>query len=201
MVAVRFAHGSGALRRGGAGCAGECFTSGPSHAARHAGRSPSLLAVITLLLLAACGDGGGDEQQADGPTTTIRRATAEEVPVTVGQCGNVPRLRVGGALDPATITEVACSEPHDVEIGAVFDYPAGPDLDFPGAVSVDGYATDQCIERFEAYVGAPYATSVLDVLIIAPDEDGWDAGDRRIACVLYHVDFQDLTGSVAGSGL
>jgi hypothetical protein len=107
---------------------------------------------------------------------------------------------VGGALDPATIELVDCAGPHDVEIGAVFDYPAGADIDFPGTAAVDGYATDQCIERFEAYVGAAYEASTLDVLIVAPDDDGWDEGDRRIACVLYHVDFQDLTGSVAGTG-
>ena len=136
-----------------------------------------------------------------GATTTIERATAEEAPVAVGECGDVPRLRVGGALDPATITEVDCAVAHDVEIGAVFDYPAGADLEFPGAVSVDGYATDQCIQRFEAYVGSSYESSMLDVLIIAPDEDGWAEGDRRIACVLYHIDFQDLTGTVAGSGV
>jgi hypothetical protein len=104
-------------------------------------------------------------------------------------------------LDPASIEVVACTEPHDIEVSAVFDYPAGPELDFPGTVAVDGYATDQCIERFEEYVGAPYEASSLDVIIVAPDEDGWGDGDRRIACVLYHVDFQELTESVAASGL
>ena len=50
-------------------------------------------------------------------------------------------------------------------------------------------------------MGAPYAESELDVLIIAPDEDGWDDGDRRIACVLYHTNFDPLTTPVANSGL
>jgi hypothetical protein len=158
------------------------------------------LTFAALLLAAGCGGGGDAAPSGDEPTTTVERATAEEAPVAVGECGDVPGLEVGGALDPATIVPVDCALAHDIEIGAVFDYPAGADLDFPGTVSVDGYATDQCIERFEPYVGAPYASSQLDVLIIAPDEEGWSAGDRRIACVLYHVDFQQLTGPVAGSG-
>jgi hypothetical protein len=160
------------------------------------------LLVVGVAGLAGCGD-DGDGDDGDGSeatTTTVLRSTAEEAPVSPGDCGNVPRLQVGGALDPATIELVPCDEPHLMEIGAVFDYPLGPDADFPGVISVDGYATAQCLERFDAYVGAPYAESELDVLIIAPDEDGWDDGDRRIACVLYHTNFEELTGSVASTG-
>ena len=177
MVGFRFAPASWALRR------------------------PLLCLLVLAFLPVACGGGGGgDEGGSAETTTTIVRATAQEAPVAVGDCGVVPRLRVGGALDPATIEVVECTVPHDIEISAVFDYPAGSDIEFPGTIAVDGYATDQCLERFEAYVGAPYASSSLDVLIIAPDEDGWDDGDRRIACVLYHTNFEELVGSVAGSG-
>jgi hypothetical protein len=154
---------------------------------------------VVIAVLGGCSDGGESGAGGDEPTTTVERTTAEEAPVAVGDCGNVPDLRVGGALDPAAIAPVDCAEPHDVEVGAVFDYPAGAGIEFPGTAAVDGYATDQCIERFEAYVGAVYEASALDILIVAPDEDGWEDGDRRVACVLYHVDFQDLTGSVAGT--
>jgi hypothetical protein len=155
------------------------------------------LALCAAAGVASCGDDGED---AEATTTTVLRTTAEEAPVATGDCGDVPRLQVGGALDPATIELLGCDEPHLVEIGAVFDYPLGPESDFPGAISVDGYATQQCLERFEEYVGTAYAASELDVLIIAPDEDGWNDGDRRIACVLYHTNFEPITGSVAGSG-
>lgn len=160
-------------------------------------RRAALLAISVAAALTACGDDGDDE--AEATTTTVVRTTEEEAPVSTGDCGNVPRLQVGGALDPATIELVPCHEPHLMEIGAVFEYPLPPDSDFPGTISVDGYATEQCLERFEAYVGAPYVESEIDVLIIAPDEDGWDDGDRRIACVLYHTNFEQITGSVAGS--
>lgn len=155
--------------------------------------------------LAGCSGGGdGDAgRDGEGPTTstTVVRSTAAEVPLDVGQCGDVPRIRVGGPLDPASIRTVPCQQPHDVEVGAVFDHPAGPGLDFPGEAAVDGFATDRCIERFAEYVGAAYEASSLDIAYVAPGEDGWDAGDRRIACVLYHLDFAPLTGSVRGTGM
>ena len=150
-------------------------------------------------MLAACsGDDGGGT--AASTTTTVVRSTAEDAPLEVGQCGDVPEIRVGGALDPAAIDALPCSQPHDVEVAAVFEHPAAPGADFPGADAVDGYATDQCLLRFEAYVGTPYEASSLDVAFVAPGEDGWDAGDRRIACVLYHVDFEPPTAPVRGSG-
>ena len=154
-----------------------------------------------MALVAACSD---DSEAADvsvTTTATIVRSTAEDAPLEVGQCGDVPAIDVGGPLDPAAIVDVACEQPHDVEVAAVFDHPAEARADFPGIDAVDGYATDQCLTRFEDYVGAPYESSSLDVAFVAPGEDGWDAGDRRIACVLYHVDFVPLTGSVRGTGL
>ena len=153
------------------------------------------------MLVAGCSGGADEEGSGAATTTSVGRATAEEAPLAVGQCGDVPPIRVGGPVDPATIDERPCTEAHDVEVAAVLEHPAGPGIDFPGEAAVDGYATDQCLLRFEEYVGAPYEASSLDVAFVAPGEDGWDAGDRRIACVLYHVDFAPLTGSVRGTGL
>jgi hypothetical protein len=161
----------------------------------------ALGAAVAVALAVGCsggGDGGGGE--AATTSTTVRRTPAVEVGLRVGQCGDVPGVPVGSALDPATLTDVDCALPHDVEVAAVFDFPAGPDIDFPGAAAVDGYAFEQCIERFEPYVGRAYEASTLDFVIVAPDEDGWDDGDRRLACVLYDIDFGQLTGWVSGSG-
>lgn len=161
------------------------------------------LLVLLLTAAGALGAAGaaGCEGGGDGPssasTTLIRRTPAREAPLAPGDCGDVPEVTVGGALDPATFTPVDCARPHDVEIAAVFDFPGGDDLRFPGRAAVDGYAYEECLTRFEDYVGAPYETSTLDYFIVAPDADGWADGDRRIACVVYETDFRPLTGSVA----
>jgi hypothetical protein len=152
-------------------------------------------------LLASTACTGGDDAGGEATTTTVVRSTAQDAPLEVGQCGDVPRIRVGGPLDPARVADVPCAQPHDVEVAAVFDHPAADDAGFPGEAAVDGYATDECLRRFEAYVGTPYQASTLDVAIVAPGEDGWEDGDRRIACVLYHIDFAPLTGSTRGAGI
>lgn len=158
---------------------------------------------LVLVVLLAVGCTGGDDAAGGNEATTtteVRRSTADDVPLRVGQCGHVPRIRVGGPVDPAAIDIVPCDEPHDVEVVLVADHPAGPSIDFPGETAVDDYAVDRCTTEFEAYVGVPYEASVLDVAYVAPGEDGWDGGDRRIACVVYHLDLEPLTGSVRGSG-
>jgi hypothetical protein len=161
---------------------------------------PRLLVVGALVLVATACHGGGDDDPSGASTTVVRRTTADDAPLSVGDCGDVPSVTVGGALDPASFTSVDCATPHDVEIGAVFDMPAG-NVSFPGRAAVDGYANEQCLSRFSAYVGADYEASSLDYYIVAPGSDGWHDGDRRMACVLYQTDFQPLTGSVEGSGL
>ena len=172
-------------------------------------RPPAAFAVALAVAVsaAACSGGDGDDDGGNGEaapdtsttTTAVIRSTAEEAPLDVGQCGLVADLRIGDALDPATVQTVDCAQPHDVEVIAVLDYPLDAGSPFPGTQAVDGYATDACIEGFESYVGIDYLSSTLDVIVVAPGEDGWEEGDRRIACVVYDIDFADLVGSVAGT--
>lgn len=154
-----------------------------------------------MLYAASCtGGGGGGEGEAGTTTTTVVRSTAAEAPLEVGQCGDVPRIGVGGPVDPATFDERPCDEPHGLEVAAVFDHPAAAGAGFPGEAAVDGHAVDDCLRRFEAYVGAAYEASSLDVIFVAPGEAGWRRGDRRIACLVYDSDFAPLSGSVRGAG-
>ncbi|MBA2495666.1 MAG: septum formation family protein [Acidimicrobiia bacterium] len=167
----------------------------------------TVLAVAAALAGGACAGGGGD----GAATTTTggvvvtpatepeRRATEAEVPLSEGGCYDLDGLGAGLAVDPAALRPVACEGPHTVEVAAVLDHPLEPGSRFPGGEAVDGFATDACLERFDAYVGTAYEASRLDVAIVAPDEAGWAAGDRRVACLLYDVDFVPLPGPARGS--
>ena len=172
-------------------------------------RAAAALAVAAALASGAC-TGGGDDGAAttttDGVAVTPatapeQRATEAEVPVPEGGCYDLDGLGAGIAVDPAALRPVACEGPHTVEVAAVLDHPLEPGSRFPGGEVVDGFATEACLERFEAYVGTAYEASRLDVAIVAPDEAGWVAGDRRIACLLYDTDFVPLPGPVRGSAL
>lgn len=168
-------------------------------------RWTAALALAAALGAGACsgGSGGATATTADVSVTPAtepeRRATEAEVSVTEGACYDLDGLGAGLAVDPGALREVPCDGPHTVEVAAVLEHPLEAGSRFPGREAVDGFATEACLERFEAYVGTPYEASLLDVAIVAPDEAGWDAGDRRIACLLYDTDFVPLVGPARGS--
>ncbi|HUP17153.1 MAG TPA: septum formation family protein [Acidimicrobiia bacterium] len=122
----------------------------------------------------------------------------------VAACGgNVFTLEVGTCFDDTNETEVSsvpevdCSEPHDNEVFAVFDYTES-DI-FPGSTAMNDAAQELCVGEFEAYVGLSYEESALEVLAITPTQGSWDSGDREILCALYNLDFSKLTGSMQGA--
>lgn len=141
----------------------------------------SLLLVMSLLALAAC---------------------------TSGDSESVFELRPGDCFDDvvedgefveesASLPMVDCDSPHDNEAYALYDMADGA---FPGQAAVDDEAIAKCVPLFEDYVGSDYETSRLDIWWIFPTEEGWSEGDREVACVLYDLDLNKLTGSMANSG-
>ena len=124
--------------------------------------------------------------------------------IVVSACGgDVFTLDVGTCFDDtdetqvSSVPEVDCTEPHDNEVFAVFDY-SGSDT-FPGSTAMNDAAQELCIEEFESYVGLSYEESALEVFPITPTEGSWDGGDREIICALYNLDLSKLTGSMEGS--
>jgi hypothetical protein len=117
--------------------------------------------------------------------------------------GNVFNLEVGTCFDDTDETEVSnvpvvdCSEPHDNEVFAVFDYTETDT--FPGGTEMNAAAQDLCVAEFEAYVGLGYLESELNVFPITPTQGSWDDGDREIICALYNLDLAKLTGSMEGA--
>ena len=58
-----------------------------------------------------------------------------------------------------------------------------------------------CFSAFEPYVGRSYQTSVIDFNWLIPTEESWSLGDREVVCIAFHMDFEQLRGTVRGSGL
>lgn len=114
-------------------------------------------------------------------------------------------LRVGDCLDdPGAQTEVTeiravpCDDPHDLEVYHEFTYadaysPPSPDE----ALSL---IEQGCFPAFEAFIGAPYEDSELDIYWFEPTTAGWARGDRTVQCAVYVPDGSQLTGSARGSG-
>lgn len=117
----------------------------------------------------------------------------------------VENLEVGDCFDDPAETDdisfiqtVPCEEPHQNEVYATLTL---TEFDtYPGRTAVDDAAVVMCLDVFEAYVGAPYETSSLDIAFLTPTEESWNEGDRGVTCALYDLNGQPLVGSVRGSG-
>jgi hypothetical protein len=136
-----------------------------------------VLAVLAALTLTAC--------------QSLAGATAD-----VGDCVQVSDL--GEEIQSLPI--VPCDEPHEAEVYAVFD------LDSDGAYNEDALAVeidDECLSRFEDFVGTSYDESVLDVYLIYPLEEGWATGDREVTCAVLQPDatggVEEVTGTLKGA--
>jgi hypothetical protein len=119
--------------------------------------------------------------------------------------GEVPfsEIEVGMCVNDADITEsvwglpvVDCAEPHDSEVYAIFELPAG---EYPGDDEVIRLSDEGCFAAFADYVGVPYDQSVLYFQFYWPDKRGWAVDDRAVICTLYDQE-GPLVGSVRGSG-
>ena len=114
----------------------------------------------------------------------------------VGECLDEPR---GGEF--SDVDKVSCDEPHELEVFALVEYPAGNDAPFPGTARIEEVAFALCFASFEDYVDRPYADSVLDILTFNPTRDSWDdIDDREIVCLLYDLESQYMDESMKDSG-
>jgi hypothetical protein len=143
-----------------------------------------LLLLLIVALLTACG--GGETSVFD---------------LEVGDCYNDPE---DGSNQVAELATVSCDEPHDNEVFAVINHPAGEGEAFPGTEELDLFAEEECVPPFEEYVGRDYLESELFLYSIKPTEETWARGDREVVCALYAVDEEGNTvetdGSMRGSG-
>jgi hypothetical protein len=118
--------------------------------------------------------------------------------LAVGDCFDDGDMAVGGVEEIGQVPMVECSEPHDNEVYAVVTV-AG-DV-FPGDVAIQGQADDVCMGAFDGFVGLDYETSVLDFGWLVPTAETWDAGDRVVACFIYRMDLEKVTGTLQGTGI
>jgi Septum formation len=124
-----------------------------------------------------------------------------------GNQGNVFSLEPGTCFDDidaffdddsegvSDVPTVDCAEPHDNEVFATYDLPDG---DFPGQEAIATEAEEECIERFEDYVGIAYPESRFISTYLIPTAQGWEGGDREVVCFLYDIDLAKIEGSAEG---
>jgi hypothetical protein len=171
-----------------------------------------------LLVLGACSSGDAEDAEnivesttttADDTGTTDDAAgtgtTAddpEQIAISaleVGDCFDDPAFASTETTTASETTLVQCFDPHDAEVFAAVRYTQGLTADFPGEEAVQDYAGDQCVDRFDDFVGTPYVESRLEVGTVWPTEESWEEGDRSALCVVFDAEHRKIEGTMDGA--
>jgi glutaredoxin-related protein len=137
----------------------------------------------------------GAQRGDDGSIDSGGRLDAFDV--RLGDCFNDADSSMGEEI--SSLDAVPCGEPHDNEIYAVFNLET---VEFPEGDAMSEIVGEECLSRFEGYVGREYETSVLEVSAMYPTHGSWhERGDREVACILYNMEYTKLVGSVRDSGI
>ncbi|MDO5064408.1 MAG: septum formation family protein [Actinomyces bowdenii] len=145
-----------------------------------------LLIIPTAAILAAGMTGCSVIQSLTGGTNSTD--------ISVGQC-----LKDLGASsqEVSQVPVVDCSEPHLYEVYAETEL-SGDDL--PDQATMDSEAESACLGTgYSDYVGVAFEESEYGTTYLTPSQATWDAGDRKISCLITSADGSELTGSVKGS--
>lgn len=118
--------------------------------------------------------------------------------LAVGDCFDDGDMAIGGVEELGDVPMVECSEPHDNEVYAVVTVDGDV---FPGEQAIQNTADDMCLEAFDGFVGLDYEKSTLDFGWLVPTADTWVAGDRVVACFVYRMDLEKVTGSLQDTGI
>lgn len=108
-----------------------------------------------------------------------------------GMCLNNP------AAEALNVPVVDCRSAHEYEVIARGKLKGN--RTWPGDDAVDKAAQAQCEPAFAAYVGLPWDDSRLDLDFFTTVQEGWEAGDRRLICMVYDPEDLSSTGSFRGS--
>lgn len=125
--------------------------------------------------------------QRDDSSTAANELNVFEL--AEGTCIDEPTLAEQAEVQ-GTVEKVSCLDPHTHEVFHTVQHPAG-DFD---TVLIQRFAETECVSKFETYTGTLYDRSVLNFVLLLPNEKAWDDDDRSTICALY-----DDSGPTTGS--
>lgn len=153
--------------------------------------APAPALVLALLLgISACGS--GDLARDDSGALT-ESGTLSPEKLRVGDCANDPLGGSGDAVDSVSV--LPCSEPHNAEVYALPELPAG---EYPGDEQVKELGNEACAGAFEAYIGVDFQDSKYDGNALYPSKESY-ADDRTATCFVQPANGEKVTGTLKGT--
>jgi hypothetical protein len=141
------------------------------------------IAVGVVIAIASSAD-----RDATGEITAGGDVSAFDL--AVGDCLN--GLKEGQSI--SNLPGVPCAEPHEGEVFAVFDLPAGA---FPGDTKIAEDAERECSNRFESYAPSSVNDTSIELFFLHPTALSWRQGDHEVTCVATDPT-KKRTGSLKG---
>ena len=139
-----------------------------------------VLAIVAFNSSAKRDPGGTINQGGDISATALK----------VGDCVN----NLKDSTDVLSLPGVPCTQPHEGEVFAVFDLPAG---DYPGQDAVDKQVSEQCNTRLSAYSPSAADDPAVGLFSVYPLRQNWERGDREVVCIATATS-GTTTGSIKG---
>lgn len=130
----------------------------------------------------------GNEPARDEEGAVTETDTSDVFAMAVGDCLNEP-----SGTQVSEVEFVPCDQPHDYEVYAELELPAG---DYP--TDVDAQAETYCTEQFTSFVGVSFDESTLSLTYFTPTMDSWGEGDHLVSCIIVDPAGQ-TTGTLAGA--
>lgn len=136
--------------------------------------------VVIVLALNA-----GPVRNSNGEIVSAGRISVDDL--RIGDCVN--GLDQEGGV--SRLDAVPCSQPHEGQVFATFDLPAGP---WPGEDELFAMAEQGCHDRMETDLPEVYDDLSVKLFYLHPSEKLWRDGNREVICFAYHP--EKRTGSV-----
>ncbi|MGI8684202.1 MAG: septum formation family protein [Acidimicrobiales bacterium] len=94
----------------------------------------------------------------------------------------------------ASVEGVPCEGAHDAHVFAEASVADGDS--FPGKEAMESTASEQCIAKWDAALGAYDPAENLDLTYFTPTKESWEGeDDREVTCFVVAADGAPLTGS------
>jgi hypothetical protein len=175
-----------------------------------------LFSVLLSVFLLGCSSAAEESAQDQNPAdfvdggSAVRVGEPDSEPEWTGAQLNRYDLRVGNCFSEwswfdeefdrrINITAaVDCGETHLREVFHEAEFPAPNGAPFPGEAKMTEWSTDLCYGAFADSVGVEYELSVYGIDFIQPTQETFEhpvGRHRRVTCILYHVDDDELMGS------
>jgi len=107
--------------------------------------------------------------------------------------------QASAAVLASQATRVSCSARHSHEVVGTTGIKIGDT--YQGRAFLLAITAPACSSSFRDYVGHDVDGSKLAMTIVVPDQNAWDAKERRAVCLASFADGTAATGPLKASGL